>query len=63
MRDQDVGQCPAGILECLFHGGSLRGIDGRGAACLRVVNEHAEIVGEAIEKVCFCSHVGSVKGL
>jgi hypothetical protein len=28
---------------------------------LRIVNEHAEIVGEAIEKVRFCSHVSSIK--
>ena len=51
VRHQDVGQAPPGPLERRFDRRRLGRIDRGGRAASGIVDEHAEIVGEAAEEV------------
>jgi hypothetical protein len=57
MRHQDVGQAP---LQRRFDRRRLGRIDRRCCAASGIVDEHAEIVGEAAEEVCLYGHLGIV---
>ena len=56
VRHQDVGQAPAGPLERRFDRRRLGRIDRGGRAACGIMDEHAEIVGEAAEEVCLYGH-------
>ena len=60
VRHQDVGQPPAGPLERRFDRRRLGRIDRGGRAACRIVDEHAEIVGEADEEVGLYGHLDIV---
>ena len=60
MGDQDIGQRPALALQRLDDGGCFRRIDRGGRLGLGIVNQIAEIVGEAGEQANFGSHDISV---
>ena len=47
VRDQNIGEPPAGLRQRRLDRRRLRRIDGRRGAGLRIVDEHAEIVGQA----------------
>ena len=58
--DQDVGQRPALALQRLDNGGGLRRVDRGGSPGRGIVNQIAEIVGEAGEQANLGSHDISV---
>ena len=60
VRHQDVGQAPAGPLQRRFDRRRLGRIDRRCRAASGIVDEHAEIVGEAAEEVCLYGHLDIV---
>ncbi len=57
MGHQDLGKPPSGLLQRGLDRRGLRSIDGRGGAARGVVNEHAEIIGQAGEQIGFSRHV------
>ena len=60
MRDQDIGEPPAGGLERGFDRGGFRRINRRGRAASRIVQEHAVIVLEAEKQMDLGGHVVSL---
>jgi hypothetical protein len=56
MRDENVGQVPAGRLERRLDRGGLRGVNRGGGAAFRVMQQHPVIVGSAGKQPGFRGH-------
>ena len=56
MGDEDVGEGPTLLRQRLQNGRRLRHIDGGGGACGGIVDEDAEIVGQAGELMDLSRH-------